>query len=209
MKKTMYKLVSGMLVGMLALAPSVVFAGNNVFTSSKELKVGDKFELKVYASSDDIDDDDFIWSSSNEQVVALADDQNTGDDMDFKAVGVGQATITCRIAGTDVEQTCVVTVKANTNKVYQLKAMRSPMLYVKDQDDFDVEVGKKEKITAYILNGNKKDKNLTYKSLTPKICSVDKNGKVTGKKVGTGKIEITSKNDSFVRTVLTVRVEKD
>lgn len=213
MRKSMNKWLALAIAGVLTLAPVSVFAGKNVDQisgASKVIEVGEKFELKVFANGNGIDEDDFIWSSSDESVIALCDKQNTGDDMDFKAVGAGTATLTCRIAGTDIAQTCVVAVKekSNTEKSYQLKSLRASGIQVKDKEDFDVKVGKKEKIEAYILNGNKKDKDLLYVSLTPKIVSVDKKGKVYGKAKGTGKIEIISKKDGSVRTVLTVRVEK-
>ena len=212
MRKTMNKCLALAIAGVLALAPVSVFAGKNVDQmsgASKVIEVGEKFELKVFAKGSGIDEDDFIWSSSDESVIALCDDQNTGDDMDFKAVGAGQATLTCRIAGTDIAQTCVVTVKEkeNKDKSYQLKNVGVTRFDSKTKKELTLKVGKKDKIEVSLNNGKKKDKDLIYVSLTPKIVSVDKKGKVYGKAKGIGKVEVISKKDGTIRTVVTVRVE--
>ncbi len=213
MRRTVNKWLALAIAGVLTLAPVSVFAGKNVDQmsgASKVIEVGEKFELKVFAKGSGIDEDDFIWSSSDESVIALCDDQNTGDDMDFKAVGAGQATLTCRIAGTDIAQTCVVTVKdkENKDKSYQLKNVGVTRFDSQTKKELTIKVGKKDKIDVSLNNGKKKDKDLIYVSLTPKIVSVDKKGKVYGKAKGTGKIEVISKKDGTIRTVITVRVEK-
>lgn len=213
MRRTVNKWLALAIAGVLTLAPVSVFAGKNVDQmsgASKVIEVGEKFELKVFAKGSGIDEDDFIWSSSDESVIVLCDDQNTGDDMDFKAVGAGQATLTCRIAGTDIAQTCVVTVKdkENKDKSYQLKNVGVTRFDSQTKKELTIKVGKKDKIDVSLNNGKKKDKDLIYVSLTPKIVSVDKKGKVYGKAKGTGKIEVISKKDGTIRTVITVRVEK-
>lgn len=206
-RKTIVKSMAIAMVGALVLSPISVLAGRDkkptsisrISSTSKTVEVGKKFELKVYTNERNIEDDYFVWSSSNEDVVAIWDDEEIGDDKEFKALSVGTATVTCQIEGTNVKKTCKVTVKKQEGLT----------IIVKDEDDFDVEVGDTEKINAYILDGKKKDKNLNYKSLTPDIVTVNSSGKVYGKNEGIGKIEISSKANPSIKKVLEVLVEYD
>lgn len=206
-KRIIVKCLSMAVVGTLILAPASVFAGRDkkptsisrISSTSKTVNVGQKFELKVFTKERNVEDDYFVWSSSNEDVVDIWDDEETGDDMEFKALSAGTATITCQIEGTNISKTCTVTVKAQ----------QSSTIYVKDEDDFEVEMGEVEKINAYIRKGKKKDRNLNYKSLTPDIVTVDKKGRVFGVNEGVGEIEISSKADPSIKTILKVNVEYD
>ncbi len=206
-KNLLSKVVAIAMAGTMMLTPVSVFAGRDVkptkidkiSSTSKTVDLGKKFELKVYTSQYNVEDDYFVWSSSNDNIVAIWDDDNRGDEMEFKALKSGSATVTCKIQGTDVKKTCKVTVKEGRTYID-----------VEDENDFEVEVGDSEDIEAVVRNGNKiVSRNLTYKSLTPSIVSVDKYGNVYGKKSGTGKIQISSKTDSSIKKVISVRVVWD
>lgn len=206
-KKGFMKLVALAVVGTMVAIPASALAGNKkptqidkISATTKSVYVGKEFELKVYSSERNIDDDYFVWSTSNSKVVRLDDDDNRDDEMEFKAVNPGTATITCKIKGTNIKKICKVTVKEK-------------QAYIDVDDDgygyIEVEVGEHEDLDAKLRYANTSNKTLVYQSLTPSIISVNKYGKVYGKKIGTGKVQITSKADSSIKTVVEIRVVWD
>ena len=67
-----------------------------------------------------------------------------------------------------------------------------------------VTVGKKIKLRASVAPLNASDKNVTWKSLNPKIASVSKDGTVRGRRCGTAKITASAGGKSAV-VKITVR----
>lgn len=205
-KKLFTKVMAVIMMGTMVLTPATVLAGresaptkiSRISEDTKSVRQGKTFELKVYTNERNIDDDYFVWSSSDESVVAIWDEENEGDDMEFKALKAGKAVITCTIRGTNIKKSCTVTV---------LK--KAAYIDVDDEDDFEVEVGEREKIKAKIRYANFSDKTLVYESLTPEIVSVSQKGYVYGKKVGKGKVKVYSKAHPSVSVTFVVTVELD
>lgn len=211
-KKLFAKWLMALIVGTMVLTPVSVLADDDdkaptridrISATEKSVRPRKAFELKVYTKEKNIDEDYFVWSSSDESVVTIWDDDdddkdNDGDDMEFKALKSGTAIITCKIRGTNIKKTCKVTV---LNKAAYID--------VDDEDDFEVEVGKREKIKAKLRYANFSDKKLVYKSLTPGIISVNQKGYVYGKDVGKGKVQVYSKAHPSVSTTFEVLVEYD
>ncbi|MBO8463788.1 MAG: hypothetical protein IAC13_07650 [Firmicutes bacterium] len=208
-KNSFVKTMAFVLVGAMAVTPVSVMAGHRkptridgISATKKTVFVGEEFELEVYNSERNVDDDYFVWSTSNKKVVRLDDDDNRDDEMEFIAVNPGTAKITCEIKGTNIKKTCVVTVKE-----------RNTEAYIDVDDDgkgyITVEIGDDEDIDATLRNANGSNRQLVYKSLTPSIVSVNRYGEVFGKKIGTGKVQISSKADPSIKTVVEVRVEWD
>lgn len=202
-KNIVSKIAAFVLAGVVAMTPVNVFADRDVkptridkiSSTSKTVDLGKKFELKVYTKEYDVEDDYFVWSSSNENVVALWDDENYGDEMEFKALKPGTATITCEIEGTNVKKTCKVTVRE-----------KRAYIDVDDEDRFEVEIGDREGLDAVLRNSTSKNKTLVYKSMNTSIATVDKRGNVYGKKEGTTKIQISSKANPAIKKTVTVYV---
>ena len=206
------KAVSLAMVGAMVLTPATVLAGSKkpttidkISATSKTVRVGQEFELKVYTYGKNYDDDYYVWWSDNRKVVRIDDDDNTDDEMEFKALKAGTATITCKIKGTDIKKTCKVTVTERS---------KDPYIVVDDDDDddneiFEVEVGERENLEARLRNATTSDRSLVYQSLTPSIVSVDSRGNVYGKKEGKGQVKISSKADPSITRTVTVRVEWD
>lgn len=59
------------------------------------------------------------------------------------------------------------------------------------------------------IKTNYSSKNLKWRSSNEKIASVDKNGKVKGKKAGTVKITITSKKDKTIKKTIKIKVKNN
>ena len=208
-KNSMMKFMALAFVGTLALTPISANAGTRKPTSiskisatKKTVTVGKKFELEVSTKQRNVNDNYFVWTTSNKNVVRITERDNTDDDMEFKAVGEGTATITCKIKGTNIKKTCKVTVKKASTKAY-----------ISVDDDgkgyITVELRDYEDLEARLVNATSSNRKLVYKSLTPSIVSVNQNGDVYGKKIGTGKIQITSKANSSIKKVVKVRVVWD
>lgn len=206
-KNCLTKAMTLAIVGAMTLTPVSVLAGNKkpttidgISATKKSVYVGKEFELKIYNSERNVNDNYFVWSTSNSKVVRINDNDNTDDDMEFRAVKAGTATITCKIKGTNIKKTCTVTVKEK-------------QAYIDVDDDgegyVEVEVGDDEDLDARLRYATTSNKTLVYKSLTPSIVSVSQSGRVYGKKIGTGKVQISSKADPSIKTVVEIRVVWD
>ena len=71
-------------------------------------------------------------------------------------------------------------------------------------DDYD-----RENLEAKLRNATTSNRGLNYKSLDTDIVTVDSRGNVYGKKVGKGRIQISSKADPSIKKTVTVYVEWD
>ncbi|MCR5475377.1 MAG: Ig-like domain-containing protein [Lachnospiraceae bacterium] len=124
----------------------------------------------------DATDQAVIWKSSNKKVAAV-DDYGI-----ITGVGKGTATITVTTADGAKKAKCKITVKVPVESVKINKAKAS------------VKKGNTLKLKATIKPKDASNKSVTWKSSKPKIASVDKNGKVKGKKKGTAVITVTTKD---------------
>ena len=123
------------------------------------------------------------WSSSNTKVVTV--DKNGK----ITAKKAGTATITAKSAN-GKKATCKVTVKDAKVTLAKTKAT--------------IKVGQSTTIkikSTYPAN----DKVKSYKSSNKKVATVDKNGKVTGKKKGTATITVTMKSGAKATFKVTVK----
>lgn len=207
-KNKLKQVVSLAMVGAMVLTPASVLAGwkkpttiSKISATSKTVRAGQEFELKVYSGERNVDDDYFVWSIDNKSIVRFDDDDRYDDEMEFKALKAGTATITCKIKGTNVKKTCVVKV---TEK------QKTPYITIDDDDErFTVDVYDRENLEARLRNATTSNRGLNYKSLDTDIVTVDSRGNVYGKKVGKGRIQISSKADPSIKKTVTVYVEWD
>ncbi len=120
---------------------------------------------------------DVTWKSTNPDVVTVDPLGN------IKAVSAGKAVIRCSSDDNPmVTGTCAVTVKVIAEGVEL------------DKDSFRVYETKSKSLKATVTPENATNKNITWKSSDTSIATVDKNGKVTGKKPGTVYISATTAN---------------
>lgn len=123
------------------------------------------------------------WSSSNKKIATV----NSKGKVTAKKAG--KATITAKTSN-GKKATCKVTVKNATVKLTKTSGT--------------VKVGKTLQIKIK-STFPKDDKVKSYKSSNKKVATVDKNGKVTGKKKGTANITVTMKSGAKATFKVTVK----
>ena len=81
-------------------------------TGKSTVYVGDKIELdtKISPAGEKVSDSKIIWSSSDSSVAKVLETRD--DDTTIKGVKAGSAVISVKIEGTNIADTCKVTVKA-------------------------------------------------------------------------------------------------
>ncbi len=120
---------------------------------------------------------DVTWTSTNPDVATVDPLGNV------KAVSAGKAVIRCTSDDNPmVTGTCAITVKVIAEGVEL------------DKSSFRVYETKSKSLKATVIPENATNKDVTWKSSDTSIATVDKNGKVTGKKPGTVYISATTAN---------------
>lgn len=134
-------------------ATNLLTGGKLVYTvtvknSSKTIsKIGDtnrtvikgkEFELEVKKNGG-IQDKDLYWYTSDMDIVKVADDDRTDEEIELKAVGTGKATITCKNQITGGKINYYVTVKDSGNWIYRVGNSSKT---VEVGDDIELEVSK-------------------------------------------------------------------
>ncbi len=116
------------------------------------------------------------WKSSDETVATVVDGVVT-------PVGVGECTITATsVAAGTVKAECAVSVVASTVAVEGVSLDATATVYF----------GKTTTLTATIAPTNATNKSVTWKSSDETVATVDANGVVTGVKVGSATITVTT-----------------
>jgi phage-related protein len=83
---------------------------SRVGEASRTVRVGNEFELKVRKNGG-ISDSHLYWTTSNKNIVKVADNDRSDDEIDLKAVAPGTAKITCKNKYTGGKIVYTVTVK--------------------------------------------------------------------------------------------------
>ena len=154
----------------------------------KTVETGDSFTLKYTLNPSNPTNSKVKWSSSNKK-VAVVNKKGV-----VEAVGLGTAKITVKTSDGGYTAVCTVTV---VKKVTGVKLNRSSLV---------LSVSGQSKLKATVLPSNATNKAVTWSSSNKKVASVDKNGLVTGKKVGKAVITVKTKDGSFTAKC-TVSVE--
>lgn len=120
---------------------------------------------------------DITWTSTNPDVATVDPLGNV------KALSAGKTVIKCSSEDNPmVMGTCAITVKVIAEGIEL------------NQSSFRVYETKSKSLTATVTPENATNKSVTWKSSDTDIATVDKNGKVTGKKPGTVYISATTAN---------------
>lgn len=138
----------------------------------KELEVGQKSKLK--ASVTHFGEVKAKWSSSDNSIATV---NNLGE---VKALKTGIVTITAKWK--ELSKKC----KINTYVGVQSLTLNKTKL--------ELVIGNEETLKAKIDPDNAKDKTVTWSSSDNTVATVDKNGKILAKSVGTAKITAKTKN---------------
>lgn len=155
----------------------------NLNYMEKGVYTGKSFTLKPEIFPEDATYPDVEWVSSDESVATVSEDGVV------KGIKAGKARISCKsIDNPMVSQTCIVTVKVRT--------MGVSLNYSK----ITVYTTTSKQLKATVTPSNATNKKVTWESEDPDIASVDKNGVVSGKKVGTTYIICTTNNSERTAT---------
>ena len=156
------------------------------------LKIGEKETLQAMVSPENATTKNISWSSDKTDVATVDENGNVS------ANSVGTATITAK-AG-EQSATCTVTVK---EKIIPVESITL------DQSEKTLNIGETVTLKATVSPDNATNKSVTWSSDDEAVATVDTNGKVTAKSVGTATITATAgdKSATCTITVNPIRIE--
>ena len=146
-----------------------------------ELDQGTTTQLKATVLPENATNKSVTWKSSTESVATV--DQNGN----VKAVSEGIATITVTTEDGSKTDTCEVTVTAKAIPVTSVSL---------DNGRLDLIEGEAAQLTATVLPEDATNKNVTWKSSTPSIATVDQSGNIKAVSEGIATITVTTEDGS-------------
>ena len=158
-------------------------------TSTLNLSIGGVGNIDVVTLPDGYTTDDLIWTSSDTSVATV----NNGE---VKGLKVGTATIV--ITTKDGKYTATASVTVSEGEPVDVES-------VSIGGSGNVYVGSTLKLSVTVKPSNATDKSVTWTSSDSSIATVDKNGKVTGKKEGKVTITVTTSNGKTATKEVTVK----
>lgn len=171
-------------VTVLQLATGITVSPSNI-----ELTIGENATLSPTIKPSNTSDKSVKWSTSNSRIAVV---DNKGN---VTAKGLGKATITVKTAdGSNKTANCEVTVVQKATKL------------VLNATDIQLNINKTYTLVATITPTNTTNKQITWSSSNSSIATVDKNGKVTAKKVGTATITAKTNDGSNLSASCKVKV---
>ena len=146
--------------------------------TSLNLGKGSSARLVATLEPKDATEQGVTWSSGNSKVVTVDQKGN------IKAIATGKVTITAT-SSNGLKAQCIVNVPVI--KITKITLNKSSVQIIK---------GKTFNIKTSITPTNAANKNLSYTSSNDKIATVDKNGVITAKNLGTVTIKVKSQDGS-------------
>ncbi len=155
----------------------------------KTIVINEKFTIKAsVVPSSAADEVSFTWSSSNTSIATV-----TSDGVITGLKG-GTAVITCKTNDGKFTEFCIVTV---VERVTSVKL---------DKTNFPLGLGKSYTLVATVKSNAATNPAIKWTSSNTNIASVDSNGKVSGKAVGTITITAAAQDGSGAKATCIVRV---
>jgi uncharacterized protein YjdB len=156
--------------------------------SEKTIYKGEKFDLTVSVSPSTATSLEVTWKSSNTKIATIT---NKGE---VAGLVGGVAIMTCTTVDGGYSATCVVTVK-------------EPVTTIKlNYESYNLSIKTSVKLTATASTETATNQKVTWTSSNTKVATVNRNGKVTGIKVGYATITATAQDGSDVDASCVVRV---
>ena len=152
--------------------------------SEKTLNIGETVTLKATVSPENATNKNISWSSDKTDVATVDESGNVS------ANSVGTATIKATADGVTAECTIIV-----EEKVIPVESITL------NKTEAEIFVGAEEKLTATVLPEDATNKDVTWTSSDTTIATVDSNGKVTAKSVGTAAIKAKAGDKSATCTI--------
>jgi len=144
MRRKLTATITALALALTCFAVPVDAASGNkisrVGDKNRTVKVGQEFELEVKEGKR-LNDNDIKWTSSNTKVIKYAESDRYDDEMEFKAVKKGKATITAKNLETGGKIYFYVTVKSNSGSI-GISRVGNATKYVEADDDLELRVKK-------------------------------------------------------------------
>lgn len=186
-------IVLGMTV--LAAEESVPPESIKIILNTTVMEVGATQKIKSAVTPSNAENYELEYSSSDPQVVTAA----IGT---LIANAEGTADITVSIKGTEISDTVTVTVVGTPQEVVPVSdiVLTRSYMYLQRYDE--------EKIDYTVLPENADNQNVIFTSLNNSVATVDEDGRVYAKKVGSTQIKVQTEDESITKYV-DVYVEYD
>lgn len=168
---------------------TISVTGVSLSEFSLSMEEGETRTLTATVTPENATDKSVTWSSSAESVATVS---STGE---VTAKSVGSATITVKTTDGGMIATCYVSVKAKVIPVTGISLNKTSMT---------IKVGETQTLIATITPSDATDKTVTWKSSNTAVATVDSNGKVTAKSIGTATISATA-GDITANCAVTVK----
>lgn len=188
-------LIAALLCGMnVSAEDSVAPESIKIVLSKTNMQIGETQKIKVSVSPANAGNYEMEYNSSNPQVV-------TAGIGTLIAVTEGTAEITVHVKDTEISDTVTVTVgnEQENIPVSDIVLNRS-YLYLQKYE--------KEKIDYTILPENAANQGIIFTSLNTSVATVDEEGWVYGRKIGSTQIKVQSADKSIIKYV-DIYVEDD
>ena len=138
-----------------------------------------KYDLPSGLNSSNI-----IWRSSNEKVATVNSNGKV------TAIAYGSTIVTASING--YTSTCTITVSSNYIPVNGVSLNKS---------NLNMTIGSSENLISNISPSNASNKDVTWRSSNTSVATIDQNGKITAKKIGTTIITASTSGYSATCTI--------
>lgn len=187
MKRQMKNLCILLIYILVMIIPLKVNA-TSIILHNSSLTIGPQYtEVLGYTLSDNLNSDDIIWTSSDSEIIKV-------DNGVITAIAEqGTATITATING--VSSTCKVTINSNYIPIKDIKLSTS---------NINVLINTTEKIIATLSPSNATNKGVTWISSDSNVATINKDGIITAKNIGTTIITATTSNGKKTTCRVTV-----
>ncbi|MFA9375111.1 MAG: leucine-rich repeat protein [Lachnotalea sp.] len=173
-------------------ASKVEVTGMTLSQTSADLKAGNSVTLSATITPSNATNSSMTWSSNNTD-IAIVDQSGT-----ITAKGVGSAVITVTSnSNASVSATCMVNVAPNIVTATGLEL---------NPTNIDLKVGNTETVSAAITPSNATDASVTWSSSDTDIATVDENGMLTGKGIGSANITATSNSNTTLTATCSINV---
>ena len=181
------------LVGLIAFnVTGNLFGDNNSIALSEkniEMRKGESLQFETTTKNRE----ELIYTSSNPNIVSV--NEITGLVI---ANGYGTATITVSLKSNNkIKDECIVTVVKPQNGVEVSSISLTP-------SSITLQVGSTKQLTYKIMPTDASNKKTYWSTSNSEVATIDKNGIVTAKSVGTAKIKIRTENGAFATCDVTV-----
>ncbi len=157
-------------------------------------KVGETEQLTATVLPANATNKNVTWTSSDNTVATV----DTNGKVTAKKVGTAKITVTTQDGNKKAE--CIITVEAATVAVTGVTLNKQTVTK---------KVGETEQLTATLLPANATNKNLTWTSSNDTVATVDANGKLTAKAVGTAVITVKTEDGGKTATCSVTVQPKD